>query len=150
MGQNCRVPPPDAFSNLRRRNIPYQKDILRRKNRFSDVNLLSGPPVYEKTPGVFDQTGGRTIPIRARIGSRSGKLVQRSTYSARIGGRVITKKGGFGRGSRAGSAGWIGGLARIIFRTRAGPEIFPGKFRKIFPENFSKKKFWENIFEKFF
>jgi hypothetical protein len=34
----------------------------------------------------------------------------------------------------------MGGLARIVFR-ESGRRIFPGKFLKIFPENFFKKDF---------
>jgi hypothetical protein len=64
----------------------------------SDVKRSSRPPVCEKLPGLSDQTGGRRIPIRARIGLRSGKMGNRGTYRARIGDGVDREKRGSGRG----------------------------------------------------
>jgi hypothetical protein len=92
------------------------------------VNLSSGPPVMQNTPGVFDQTGGRMIPIRARIGLRSGKLVQRSTYRARIGGGVIMKKGVLGGGEREALYGVEWGGWPGLFFVRVAGEFFRENF----------------------
>ena len=84
-------------------------------------------------PGVFDQTGGQRIRIRARTGSRCGKLVQRSLYLARIGNGLISDNGGSGLG------GFLG-----VFRS-GSCGIWPGFFSAagIFFENFFVvKKFW--------
>ena len=74
------------------------RGILRREMCVSRRSCSSGPPVLQDPPGVFDQTGGRSIRIRARMGLRSGKPVQRSPQRARIGGGVISDNGGPGRG----------------------------------------------------
>jgi len=59
---------------------------------------VSGTPILLNYPGLFNQTKGRKIPIRARIGLHSGKLVQRSTYRARIGGGTDRDNEGSGAG----------------------------------------------------
>ena len=56
-------------------------------------NPSSGPPILQNPPGVFDQTEGRRIRIRALIVPRSGKEVQRSTYRARIQGGLNPETG---------------------------------------------------------
>jgi hypothetical protein len=104
------------------------KPILRRETTFSDVNPSSGPPIILKTPGVFDRTGGRTIPIRARMGLRFGKLGGRGTYRARIGDGVKSEKGGPGGGVPGqGFRGLEDSDCLIIFRDGSG-EIFYEKF----------------------
>ena len=50
----------------------------------------------QKPPGVSTLTGGRRIPIGARIVPRSGKVVHRSLYRGRIGGVFFPGKVGFG------------------------------------------------------
>ena len=88
----------------------------------------------QKYPGVLYQTGGRRIPIRGRIGLRSGKMGNRGTYRARIGIGLNSKKGGFGKGS-------LGGVYGVEWGGRGFPEveIFCGDFlrnrvRKFFAE----------------
>lgn len=82
-------------------------------------------------PGVFYQTGGRRVRIRALIWLRSGKPVQRSPQRARIGNGVDRKKGGPGRG--------VPGRVHVA---GVGEEF--GRFflphRKIFFENFFVEK----------
>ena len=51
------------------------------------------PPGMQNTPGVSTLTGGRRIPLRARIVLRSGKVVQQSPYRGRIGEVPDRKKG---------------------------------------------------------
>ena len=83
---------------------------------------------YRHPPGVFDQTGGRTIRIRALSGPRSGKVVQRSPLRARIPGGVNLKIGGF----------WEGVSRRVLRGSRGGiwSRIFPVLFRNFFSEFF--------------
>jgi len=48
-------------------------------------STIAGPPVITNPPGVFEQTGGRRVLIRANRGPRSGKMGNRSPQKARIG-----------------------------------------------------------------
>jgi hypothetical protein len=68
------------------------------------------------------------------MGLRSGKMGNRSTYGARIGGGVNPEKRGF-------SKMVFYGLVMGFFRTFswAGPEIFPGKSLKKCKEKIRKK-----------
>jgi hypothetical protein len=68
-----------------------------------------------KYPGLFDQTGGRTIPIRALIGLRFPEMSKRSPYKARIGDGVDREKGGSGLGVPGGVLwrGMVEGLPGI-------------------------------------
>jgi hypothetical protein len=115
--------------------IVFRYSDLRREIYIPRRRLSTRPPVYEKPPGVLHQTGGRSIPNRAQIGPRSGKVVNRSPYGGRIGdspdpekvliGERILKRI-YGVRSRDLYTGFY----------RCGPE----KISKIFLKNFSTQK----------
>jgi hypothetical protein len=100
----------------------------------------------QKLPGVSHQTGGRRIPIRVRMGLRSGNVVQRSPYRGRIGDGPDPGKWGSGRGFPK----RIYGVK--IERLRTGfPKSRPEKISRIFFKIFlSYRKIFENFSEKFF
>lgn len=88
-----------AFQGFQSLKEPGKLWDLRRRDR--DPRIRShGPPVCEIPPGVFDETGGRRIPIRAPYGLRSGKVVQRSPHRARIAKTGYPKKGSVMKGVR--------------------------------------------------
>jgi hypothetical protein len=80
------------------RRIADLRRITINCSSFADVKRSSGPPVWQNLPGVSHQTGGRRIPIRARIGLRLDISGNRGTYRGWIGGGVDREKGGSGGG----------------------------------------------------
>ena len=111
-------------------------DDLRREICNTVVDDPARPPVIKKTPGVFHQTGGRSIPNRARIRLHSGKVVQRSSYRGRIGD-------GLNPGNR--------GIQEVVFRGVLGREwwgLWCPNFGVAGPDFFWKrfvKRFWKII-----
>ena len=90
------------------------------------------PLLCKNIQGVLYQTGGRRIPIRGRIGLRSGKMGNRGTREARIGIALNSENGGF-RGVV------LGGVYGVEWRGRIFPE---GKFFRGF--------FWGKRFQGIF
>ena len=86
----------------------------------------------QKYPGVLYQTGGRRIPIRGRIGLRSGKMGNRGTYRARIGIGLNSKKGGFGKGSLGGVYGVEWGGRIFLWGLKFLREFFSEMVLRIF------------------
>ncbi len=112
-------------------------------------NISSGPPVCEKLPGVFDETGGCRIPIRARIGLRSRKVGNRGTYRGRIGDGPDREKWVPGGSILRGFTVWKMGCCVPDFSF-----CRPGKFPKFFVNFFGcgknfRKIFW-NVFGNYF
>jgi hypothetical protein len=89
---------PTEHRILRRERCAQGVRVLRGETGSSVVDCSSGPPVQLKYPGLLCKTGGRTIPIRARMGLRFPEMSKRSPYRARIGGGVDRENGGFGEG----------------------------------------------------